>query len=394
MFKLYAHQQRLADKNPDKCGIFWEVGTGKSFMALELLKKASNPLIVVPKSLKEQWEESTDINVVTKETFRRDWNKLPYHDGLAIDEFHYFLGMQGYRKKSAMLKALLSYIKKHKPKYIYGLTGTVYMSKPWNVYAAGEVLGYEMNYNAFKNKFFDMKYFGGRYPVPQVKEAHLIKDDIAKLVNQIGDVVKMSDCRDIPEQQHQKEYFDLTTEQKKGIKELDDSTPIVYYTKVHQICGGSLKGDEYTESKIFKAQKLDRIKELAYENKKMIIVCRYNHEIEMIKDALNSYTVKVINGKVKNRHEVVKEAERSEACIVIIQSACSEGYQLPSFPLMIYYSHDFSLKNYLQMNGRIQRIDNLKKNVYISLIIRNSIDEDVYKSLQNKVSFDVAIYNK
>ena len=392
--QLYKHQQRLADANPDKCGIFWEVGTGKSLMVLELLKKANEALIIVPKDLKDKWEDDTSHDIITKETFRRDWNKLPYYDGIGVDEFHHFLGMTGYNKGSAMMKALQKYLKKHKPRYFYGLTGTVYMSKPWNVYVACEFLGHKMNYKKFRDHFFEMKHYGGRYPIPEMKAPELIKDDIAKLVNQIGDVVKMSDCRDIPEQQHLVEYFNLTTEQTNGIQALEDSTPIVYYTKVHQICGGSLKGDVYTESQTFDCNKIARVLQLAYENKKLIIICRYNYEIEMLHTILHEYKTHIINGKVKNRPEVVLEADSSDACVVLIQSSCAEGYQLPSFPIIVYYSHDFSLKNYLQMNGRIQRIDNLKKNVYISLIIKNSIDEEVYKSLQNKVSFDVAIYNK
>ncbi len=74
--------------------------------------------------------------------------------------------------------------------------------------------------------------------------------------------------------------------------------------------------------------------------------------------------------------------------------SCSEGYELPTFPLMVFYSYDFSLKNYIQMLGRIQRINAIKKNVYLSLVVKDSIDSDVFTSLKKKEDFDIAIYNK
>lgn len=391
--KLYNHQQKLLDKNPDKCLIAWEVGTGKTLMALELSKNINRRFIVCPKSLKEQWEEQTPGSepIYTKETFRRDWNKIDYTDCLIVDEAHFFFGMTGFRKRSGMLKALLSYIKKHNPPYIYLLTGTPYMSTPWNIYAAGQILGRDWNYAQFKDKFFYMVNMGGRYPVPIVKSG--IANDIATIVSNIGDVVKMEDCFDVPEQVFQTEYFDLTTEQNKVMGEIDDEG-IARWTKCHQISGGTLKGDGYTENASFKSEKMDRILELCKEHKKLIVVCRYNHEAKILGDKINGKTVFTINGSVKDRHSVVKLAEESDDCVVLVQAQCSEGYELPSFPVMVFYSYDFSLKNYIQMRGRILRANKLKKNVYLSLVVKNTIDEDVYKCIQAKKDFDIAIYDK
>ena len=151
--KLYKHQQELVYKAPNKWLLAWEVGTGKTYGALSLIKYKA--LCIVPKSLQEQWKEKKDeydIDVITKEEFRRDHKKLPKYNALVFDEFHYFGGMQGFRKKSAMLKAALEYIKKYNPKQVYGFTGTPYLSTPWNVYALAQILGTNWDYNKFKNK--------------------------------------------------------------------------------------------------------------------------------------------------------------------------------------------------------------------------------------------------
>ena len=138
---------------------------------------------------------------------------------------------------------------------------------------------------------------------------------------------------------------------------------------------------------------MDRIVQLAQEHKKLIIVCRYNYEIDILKKRLKG-DCEILRGDTKCRHEVVKRSEKKDKCIILIQAQCSEGYELPSFPVMVYYSYDFSLKNYIQMNGRILRANKLKKNVYISLVVKDTIDNDVFKCIQTKKDFDVAIYDK
>ena len=101
-----------------------------------------------------------------------------------------------------------------------------------------------------------------------------------------------------------------------------------------------------------------------------------------------------ITGKVKDKHQTIKFANDLDDCTIVINAACSEGYELPTFDLIIFYSYDFSLKNYIQMKGRVQRINHVKKNVYLSLMNRGTIDEDVKKSLDKKVNFDLEIYGK
>lgn len=224
-----------------------------------------------------------------------------------------------------------------------------------------------------------------------------IEPKIANLVNKIGSTVRMDECVDVPKQTFLTEHFELTREQKRAIKEIEDTLPIVRWTKVHQICGGSLKGDEYNEPQYFKSEKLNRAIDLAKEHKKIIFVCRYNCEVEMLTTAIGEKTDKLvykITGKTDDKPEIIASAEMNDEVVVIINAACSEGYELPSFPIMVFYSYDFSLKNYVQILGRIQRINRIKKNVYLSLTVPGTIDEDVYNCIKKKENFDIEIYDR
>lgn len=396
--RLYSHQQKIVDKDPTKHLLAWQTGTGKTIAAIRLCENpCKSVLVVCPKSLKQQWQsevakfarEKHLFQVYTKEEFRKKAPQMGRAPYIIIDEAHYFSGM-----KSQMRKRMEVYIKKYKPERVYLLTATPYMSTPFNIYCLGRLLGKDWGYMKFKSFFFHEVKMGHRW-IPVVKPK--MEKFVASLVNKLGSTVRMDECVDVPKQTFLTEHFELTREQKRAIKEIEDTLPIVRWTKVHQICGGSLKGDEYNEPQYFKSEKLNRAIDLAKEHKKIIFVCRYNCEVEMLTTAIGEKTDKLvykITGKTDDKPEIIASAEMNDEVVVIINAACSEGYELPSFPIMVFYSYDFSLKNYVQILGRIQRINRIKKNVYLSLTVPGTIDEDVYNCIKKKENFDIEIYDR
>lgn len=397
--QLFKHQQEVIDLNPSRYLLAHETGTGKTITAIKLAdKNGGNSLVICPKSLKDNWEEEIakwsdspdSFRVVTKEMFRKNAKVTLRYENVICDECHFFAG---YSPKSLMFKSLDWYIKKHNPDNIWLLTATPFLSTPWNIYAYAQLLGYNWSWYKFRNEFFTEVRMGPKL-IPVLRPGSEKK--IAQLVNILGNTVKMSDAVDVPESVFMTEHFRLTQQQKKAISTLDDLMHIVRWTKIHQICGGTLKGDEYTEAATFKSEKLARLKELASEHPRIAVVCRYNHEIEVLKKELEKINkVFVIQGQTKSKHSVINEIDTTESCIVLINAACSEGYNLSSIPMMIFYSYDFSLKNYIQMKGRIQRINKVQKCIYMSLIVKGTIDEDVYKSVVvKKQDFHLEIYNQ
>lgn len=410
--KLYQHQQELVDRNPAKHLICFGTGLGKSLTSMELSFKnrCNSTLVICPKSLKEKWErdiESMRLNrtedtnsrtwkVMSKEEFRKDWDKIYAYEAVIVDEAHYFSGIT-----SLMSKALTKYLKKWRTPYVWLLTATPYMSTPWNIYTLARHLGYEWSYNGFAEKFFTHRYVGQRL-VPVVKSG--IEEDIAKLVKSIGTTAKMEDCFDVPEQVFETEWIPLTKEQTKEIKRLEttETLPITRFTKVHQVENGSLKSDGYAPDAFINSMKVERIVDIVNANKKVAIFCRYNLQIDDLKFHLTADSehkeVFVIRGDVKNRDEIVQQIEASDECVVLINAACSEGYELPSVGVVVFASMSFSYKDYEQGCGRFLRANKLKKNVYIHLVTvtdeHDSIDEAVYRSIMKKQDFSLAIYSE
>jgi len=412
--QLYKHQQDVLDANHPKWLLAMDMGTGKSLTAIELAKKnnCESVLLICPKSLKEKWQRDLDLHfgttrkytVISKEEFSKKWKELPFYSALIVDEAHFFAGM-----KSQMSKKLTLYIKKWRPPYIWLLTATPYMSTPWNIYTLARHLGKDWSYIKFRDIFFMNKpiYVGrDKYTgKAKMKDVLVVRDGIesemARVVNLIGTTIRIDECVDVPEQVYENEFFTQSKEQVTAKKEVrtTETNPIVLFTKYHQIECGTLKGNEYVEDTTFDTNKDSRIVDLVGTVKKAAVVCRYNLQIKKLKDLISKEypdkKVLMITGEVKDRDSVVREAEESDECVVLINASCSEGYELPSIGLILFASLSFSYKDYKQVCGRFLRINKLKKNVFVHLITTGedgTVDQAVFDAIMKKQDFHLEIF--
>ena len=255
--KPYKHQQEIIDLNPKYCGLFFEPGGGKTLTAIRLAENnATKILVICPKSLVQQWsdelekfktKESIEFTIISKEQFKKKYLSLTDHNGLIVDEAH----MMFCSYKAQGHKNLISYINANRPNCIYLLTGTPYTSACWSVFCLGKILGRDWKWYAWNKQYFQQIRMGHR-TIPVQRSG--IENEIAKIVERLGYVKKLSDLIDIPDQIYQNEYFDINRKQTKTIDELIDVQPIVRFTKIHQIENGQLKGDGYSNDKIIECK--------------------------------------------------------------------------------------------------------------------------------------------
>lgn len=395
----YSHQQKLLDLNPPKYLLAWGTGAGKTKVSIGLaLKNCDTCLVICPKALKENWvRETTGLTmkflVLTKEEFKKQAPTLPPFDGIIVDEAHYFAGFRNMRDQSQMHKTLFAYIKKWSIEYIWLLSATPYLSTPMNIYALARLLGKPWNYQKFKEHFF-YEVTMGRRTVPMVRPN--IEDDLKNCVLELGDTVSLDEVADVPDQIFETEFLALTDAQHKGIAGIMETNFIVRFTQQHQIENGALKDDGYRGDTFYENLKVDRVLALAEEHKKVAVFCRYNLQIEALKVVLEEKLKKpvyLITGAVQGRDAVVRAADAADECVVLINASCSEGYELPSIGVIIFASLSFSLKDYIQCQGRFLRINKLKKNIFIHLV-SGEIDTAVYECIMKKQDFHLEIYAK
>lgn len=398
MTTLYRHQSEILTRNPERRLLAWDVGTGKTLAMLSLAdKNADTVLIVTPKGMKEQWAAKIkeygivrSAFIVTKEEMRRDFEKLPAVDAVLIDEVHHFSGCS-----SQMHKNLIKYLHRTNPKYVWGGTATPYRSEPLNIWALGKIFGYmPRRFDQFRSTFyFPMRI--GRRMIWKIRDNEEMKDRLHGYLNAYADVVKMEECFDVPDQVDMApEVFDMTPEQKRAIKklELEEILPIVLYGKTHQIEQGQLKGNEYVPDEYFDSTKDARILELASEHPKLLIFCRYTLQIYHLQKILKKagYDVATITGENSEDHfDISTDAEKLPKCILIAQTSVAAGWEVPSFPVVVFASMSYSYLDYVQSRGRVIRGNKLQKHVFLPLI-SGEIDQAVYDCVLNKRDFDPA----
>lgn len=420
--KLYDHQKKIIDEDPKKAGLFLGTGSGKTRTALILAK--GKTLIIMPKTQfeDENWQRELDtiwkskiqydkqiatVTTISKEAFRRDAETLPAFDTVIVDEAHTCLGVtpntrwrKGQRipQTSQLFEALESYLKRTSPSRLYLCTATI-MRSPMTVWAAAKLLGRKIDYFKFRDQFYV------RLPMP-FREVYAprsddkVKNFLAKIVKNIGYVGRLEDFFDVPEQMWKTDRIELTAKQKKRITELplEFPDPIVCLLKKNQVENGVLAGNEFAAAETFENGKIEKILDYASEFPRMVIFARYRAQIEQIQKALTKakYATWTLTGDTKDRGGVIKQASESADGIFICQSQISAGWELKTFPVMIFASRNNSFVDYDQALGRIQRADHIKKNLYIKLIAagKNSIDEAIDRSLENKQDFNERLYLK
>jgi len=393
---LYKHQKELLELNPKRTGLWWEPGCGKTPVAVLLAcKNCSSCLVICPKSVKNNWkreinkwkDSNTEFYITTKESFRdKESNTLPKYDGLIFDEAH---AVANY--KSKMYKSVKKYIIKYGIKNIWLLTGTPYLSTPFNLYSLGVLLGEDWSWIKFKQYFFDSVKMGKIW-IPKPKPN--MEKEIARLFNKIGFTKELSECVDMPEEDNEIEYFNLTSEQIKAVEEIDEVIPIVRASKELQIINGCQKSDGYSEDKFYESEKMDRIIEIIDSQKKLAIICKHKLEIESIKNKIQNRKVFIISGGDKEREKTIDEIDKTDNCVVIISAGVSEGYNMQSIKYVVFYSLSYSWKDMFQVRRRFKRIDKPQKVIYKTLLVRDSIDIAVHKNIIKKKNFVAEIYFK
>lgn len=423
MSDRFKHQEAIIKADPKWAGLFLGTGGGKTRLALDLAE--GRTLVIAPKqqTLDETWQRNAEqfdvilnLTVISKETFRRDWNKLPYHDTIIVDEGHHVLGVtpdtrrkngQLIPKTSQMFDALLSYTRKYPPKRFYIVTATP-ASKPMNVWAIATLFGMNWDFFRFREKYYIQRKSGWR-SIWLPRGTKECKEKLIELIKKMGYTGKLSDWFDVPEQTHEVVHFGLTQEQKNKIKEIDteEADPMAKRTKKRTIENGCLYDLEITQTgettakltrgvKYFDSEKVDYILERAEEFPRMLIFANYIGQIEQIRDALEKkgHNVFVVTGQTKDRGTVFQNADAMENVIVIAQSSIAEGYQFKN-PLgcIIFASKNYRFLYYEQALGRSLRADALNKNLFLHLIVKGGIDEECHKSIMEGKDFQEKIYD-
>jgi len=407
---LYHHQAKIIEEDRPKAGLFLGTGSGKTLTALLLARGTT--LVICPKTQKEDrnWQREAAKNklqlnlvVMSKEEFRRDAEKLDRFDTVIVDEAHTCLGVTPNTrqrnkkiipKASQLYEALERFIARTDPERFYLVTATIIRS-PMTVFAAARLLGRDWDFYHFRSTFYTKLPMPGR-EVYAPKRDSATKDRLVAAVQKLGYVGRLQGYFDVPDQTFKTVHVELTAKQKERIDALrmEYPDPIVRIGKVHQVENGVLSGDEFTPAESFPDNKIDKILEIMSEYPRVVIFAKYRAQITQLQMALirEGIPVLVMTGDTKERGEVIKKANAMQEGALIVQAQISAGWETPEIPCMIFASRTYSFVDYDHALGRIQRANNIKKNLYINLVVKGGVDEAVHDALENKKDFNERLY--
>ena len=373
--KPYKHQERFLKENPDKALLAWEGNTGKTLAGSEWLKLSNrdeNPLIVVPKRIKNKWKEATkglNARILTKEEFKK--TDVGHPSAFVFDEAHFAASPLFTRGRSQLTTRTYELIKANPNMPVLLLTATPISSTPWNLHTLLCFRGVYIDWKKWRAEFFDLV----RLPYLP-RPAYMPKPDwrikIRPYLIKYASIVLMSDVMELPP----------ITEEKVNLRQYDfDQT---------QWESSAAFVARHRHEQTHKAQ---TILELSEEYRKVIVVAHFREQIfELEKQLSRSRQIYVLHGGIDDQEAIIKQANEDDECFFIVQASIGVGFDAPSFNVMIFASMSYSYTNFRQMKWRVTRGNKIQPKQYYYLLA-GKCDRAILKQVEKGKTFDPKYFN-
>ena len=381
--ELYKWQADFLNNNDkDRSLLCAEAGCGKTISAICWLKLRKNKkaLVIAPKGIQKKWKNDLKEWEVNADVCSSDAIKkmnLDIYKAIVVDECHNFSSSLFDKGRSQRSTVLYNFIKNNKNACILLISATPIRSKPENLHTLMCYLGIYWPINEFRAEFLHLTDKFGRL---HYEPNHDWRKKIRPYLEKYAHIVLMSDQVDVPYHIYETINIEWTKKQETELKLQEYQEPISEWHARHRLEQGDKKWNVL--SKILDG------------NRKVVVVCYYLDQIEYYKNKIGkNRQVFVMTGSTKDQGQIVKEANESDDCILLIQSSLGMGFDLDKFSVMVFASLSFSYVSLVQMKARINRIHNLHENKYIYLT-GGKCDKAVKKQLDLGKDFDPIEYMK
>jgi len=130
---------------------------------------------------------------------------------------------------------------------------------------------------------------------------------------------------------------------------------------------------------------------------KVIVYHKFVEEGRMIEATLEKAGIEYrsLRGEIPDKEREVKDFKTDKKVRVLVAHPQSggEGQNLQAASVMVFYSMPWGLIPYEQCKGRIYRHGQTEKCVFIFLVGRNTIDEEVLESLVKKQDLAKSVFS-
>ena len=399
--ELYEHQEELINqakpilRKYKLVYIAAETRTGKTLAAIHLLKDDFKKILVVTKKKAiSSWNSDIKLSkvknfdVINYESIHKMDSKE--YDVIVLDEAH---SIGSYPKPSQRAKQLKEMAKDKSIVYLSATPSAETYSQIFHQLWVSSFTPFEEKsfYQWYKNYGEDDSIFINGMFIKQYKASHgeMIMDMVNHLIVTMTKEKANFDVF-VNERIHQVEvnedylsaleYFKsnriITIDENEIVAETSASA----LNKLHQLNGGTIKVNDKL-SLIVSHHKVNYIKENLGNDEKIVILCNYIKERDLLLTRLANSTDEVEefkNGSFKYFIGHIK--------------TFSEGVDFSYADSMIIYSLNFSATTYLQSKERLANKKRTKPIVVHYLFTKGGIDEYIYQAVSNKMNFTNSYY--
>ena len=447
----WSHQATAISRAKDlnAFALFFEMGTGKTATAINIIReknaaahKTLKTLILCPLIVVENWRReflthgpelqnqvvalngksskakirqlqkallaNKNIFILNLDSVNFDiWKEITKHrfDALILDESH-----RCKDPKTKRTKAVIKFADRTGVKLI--LTGTPVLNSLLDLWGQIRILSRSIlpeNFYVFQASYFRdknagmsrEKYFPDWQPLPNSMAR--IKELLAPVTMR----VKKCDVLDLPDLVRKTVYVDLTAEQEKHYRALENDfvsylensavvadLAITKILRLQQVSAGILKDDKGVEHSVASA-KLEALKDLLPQitgEHKVIVWTNFRPTYKAIGglcELLNLPYALIVGDQSATERQAAVDAFNTDPKIRVCianQSAGGIGIGLQAASYMIYYSKNYNLEHDLQSESRNHRggSEIHAKITRIDIVAKDTIDEEVTAALRDK----------
>lgn len=367
--KLLNHQIKYAQHYKDKELVVWETGTGKTVGACVWQKDGRDvdSLVVSPKRVIKKWgveltKWGTKATIVSKEQLKKeDWIRRKKWSSITVDEADEFASPLFTKGRSKLSEAMYELIQNNQETPILLLSATPIRSNPWNLHTLLTFKGYYIDWKKWREAFFKLER-RPYLPHPAWLPRYDWRQRIRPVLERNSDIVLMKDCvGELPAETT--EHIEVTCD---PFQFDDEWSPSAAFVAEHR------NEQEYKPAKIL---------DIGKGYRKVLVVAHYREQcIELERILSKDRTTYMVMGGVKDQEKILKEANECDECYLIVQASLNAGFDLDSFSICIFASMSYSVRDWIQMKGRIRRIHNLHP-VNYTYLVAGRCDEAVIENI-------------
>lgn len=277
----------------------------------------------------------------------------------------------------------------------------------WSQYRFLDRTVYGDSFWAFRGRYARMGGFNNKQII-----GYNDLEGLTKKEHSIAFRVTKDEALDLPEQTFITQNVEMPEKERRlydqvrrdGYAELSNTeqitatTILVKLLRMQQITGGFLVSDDSENPQLVSRAKLDALKDIIIDytvegGKKLVIFARFIAEVKEIlalaeKTLPKDKKAVCIFGEVKkeDRGDIVEQFQRDPDTMIFIGQidTAGTGITLTAADTCVYYSKTYNYATYEQSLSRIHRIGQRNCCTYLDLVVPDTIDEMISRSLKKK----------